>query len=96
MQNSTGLTSSLPTNPLAEARVDSIDELFSRDPEGYSRGPSGDPADGKDMLDIIAGLRRQREIWEKAEAAGAKRAPSPKATAGKQQVADLSDLGLDS
>ena len=84
----------LPANPLSEARVDSIDELFSRDPEGYSLGPSGQPIDGEDMLKIAAGLRRQREIWEKAEAAGAKRAPSPKA-GGKPKVADLSELGLD-
>lgn len=82
-------------NPLLEARVDSIDELFSRDPEGYTKGPDGSPASGPDMLAIVAGLRRQREIWEKAEAQGAKRAPSPKAGA-KAAVADLSDLGLDS
>jgi hypothetical protein len=82
-------------SPLAEARIDSIDELFSRDPEGYCKGPSGTPADGSDMLAIVAGLRRQREIWDKAEAQGAKRAPSPKVGA-KAKVADLSDLGLDS
>lgn len=83
------------SNPLLEARVDSIDELFSRDPEGYTRGPDGSPASGPDMQAIVAGLRRQREIWEKAEAAGAKRAPATKA-GGKAAVADLSDLGLDS
>lgn len=83
------------TSPLSEARVESIDELFSRDPEGYCKGPDGSPATGVDMLAIVAGLRRQREIWEKAEAQGAKRAPSTKA-AGKAKVADLSDLGLDS
>lgn len=82
-------------NPLLEARVDSIDELFSRDPEGYTKGPDGSPASGPDMQAIVAGLRRQREIWEKAEAAGAKRAPSAK-IGGKSAVADLSDLGLDS
>lgn len=87
---------STPTapNPLLEARVDSIDEFFSGDPEGYTKGPDGSPASGPDMQAIIAGLRRQREIWEKAEAQGAKRAPSPKAGA-KAAVADLSDLGLD-
>lgn len=85
-----------PNNPLLEARVDSIDELFSRDPEGYTKGPDGSPATGADMLAIVGGLRRQREIWEKAEAQGAKRAPNPKAGAvGKAKVADLSDLGLD-
>lgn len=82
-------------NPLLEARVDSIDELFSRDPEGYTKGPDGSPASGPDMQAIVAGLRRQRDIWEKAEAAGAKRAPSPKAGAAKAKVADLADLGLD-
>ena len=93
-QNSTPST---PTgsNPLSEARVDSIDELFSRDPEGYTKGPDGSPASGPEMLAIVAGLRRQREIWEKAEAAGATRAPSQKAST-KAKVADLSDLGLDS
>lgn len=75
--------------------MDSIDELFSRDPEGYSKGPDGTPATGSDMLAIIAGLRRQREIWEKAEAAGAKRAPSPKTASIKAKVTDLSELGLD-
>ncbi len=88
--------SSPAPNPLLEARVDSIDELFSRDPEGYTCGPDGSPASGPEMLAMVAGLRRQREIWEKAEAQGAKRAPSPKAGAvGKPKVADLSDLGLD-
>lgn len=75
--------------------MDSIDELFSRDPEGYAKGPDGSPATGTDMLAIVAGLRRQREIWEKAEAQGAKRAPSPKAGAKAAKVADLSELGLD-
>lgn len=75
--------------------MDSIDELFSRDPEGYCKGPDGTTATGADMQAIVAGLRRQREIWEKAEAAGAKRAPAPKVS-GKPKVADLSDLGLDS
>lgn len=83
-------------NPLLEARVDSIDELFSRDPEGYTKGPDGSPASGPEMLAIVAGLRRQREIWEKAEAAGAKRAPSPKAVStAKAKIEDLSELGLD-
>ncbi len=82
-------------SPLSEARIDSIDELFSRDPEGYCKGPDGSPASGADMQAIVAGLRRQREIWDKAEAQGAKRAPSPKAGT-KPKVADLSDLGLDS
>lgn len=81
-------------NPLSEARVDSIDELFSRDPEGYTKGPDGTTGTGPDMIAIVAGMRRQREIWEKAEAAGATRAPSaPKV--GKPKVADLGDLGLD-
>jgi hypothetical protein len=81
-------------NPLAEARIDSIDELFSRDPEGYCLGPDGTPATGADMQNIIAGLRRQRQVWERAEAEGAKRAPSPKVKTAKPQVS-LADLGLD-
>ena len=82
-------------SPLAEARIDSIDELFSRDPEGYCKGPDGTPATGTDMLAIVAGLRRQRELWEKAEAQGAKRAPASPKASSKAKVADLSDLGLD-
>jgi hypothetical protein len=89
------MTIEKPVNPLSEARVDSIDELFSRDPEGYCKGPDGTTATGEDMQRIIAGLRRQREVWEKAEAAGATRAPNPKAS-GKPKVTDLSELGLDS
>lgn len=90
------MTEEKPANPLLEARVDSIDELFSRDPEGYCKGPDGTTATGADMQAIVAGLRRQREIWEKAEAAGAKRAPASPKVSGKPKVADLSDLGLDS
>ncbi len=95
-QSTKNLQPSQQTNPLLEARVDSIDELFSRDPEGYTKGPDGSPASGAEMLAIIAGLRRQREIWDKAEAMGAKRAPAPKsASKAKAPPVDLSDLGLD-
>lgn len=97
IQNSTPSTltaPSVPANPLLEARVDSIDELFSRDPEGYTCGPDGSPISGPEMLALVAGLRRQREIWEKAEAQGAKRAPSPKASS-KPKPTDLAELGLD-
>lgn len=68
--------------------MDSIDELFSRDPEGYST---------QDLDTIITSLLKQREIWRAASAAGAKRAPaSPKAKGpAKPSVNDLSDLGLD-
>lgn len=76
-----------PQTPLAEAQVESIDELFSRDPEGY----------GDQELDrVIAGLLKQREIWQKAEAAGAKKAPKAAGTKSTKPVAtDLADLGLD-
>lgn len=46
------------SDALAEATIDSIAELLSRDPEGYS------PADRQK---VIQALREQRVRWEKAQ-----------------------------
>lgn len=70
--------------------MDSIDELFSRDPEGYGHG------DGEELDQVVIALRKQSAIWKAAEAAGATRAPSAaKTKSTKPAVTDLSDLGLD-
>lgn len=72
---------------LAEASSDSLAELLSRDPEGYSR---------QDRAQVVAALRAQRVRWEAAEAAApAKRGPSgPKATLASTTSAKADDLGL--
>lgn len=75
-------------SPLASVQPTSLDELFSRDPL--------DLAD-QDIDVIVAEYRRQREVWAKAEAAGAKRAPAPpkaKAIPGPKKSVSLGDLGL--
>lgn len=71
------------TAPLAEASPSSLDEYFSRNPRGMS---------DDDLRLIVRELRRQRERWKAAEAAGATRAP--KAAKPKQAVS-LADLGLE-
>ena len=57
---------------LAEANSNSLSELFSRDPEGYTR---------KDLDSIIAEMRNQRLRWDAAEKAGA-RVRNPKVDGG--------------
>lgn len=71
---------------LAEAKPDSLAELWSRDPEGYTR---------QDRDRTVAALREQRKRFEAAEAA-----EKPRATKA-QRVKDLlattasaEDLGL--
>jgi hypothetical protein len=49
----------LEDSPLHAVEVDSINELFSRDPEKLTR---------KDMQNIIKRLRETRKIWAKEEA----------------------------
>lgn len=53
-------------SPLAEAKVDSLETLFARDPLGLS---------DQDLDRIIAELRSRRALWVKAEAEGKTRAP---------------------
>lgn len=76
-------------NPLTEAKADSLDELMSRDPFGYTKA---------DRSAIVSVLRAQREVWAKAEAAspGGKKVAAPKAKAAKvpPPPVDLGDLGL--
>lgn len=81
------MTSDPGPSPLTEASSASLDELFSRDPEGLSR---------QDRATIVAELRRQREAWIKAEALGAVKAPkAPKPGAAPKKVAvSDEDLGL--
>ena len=60
------------SNALAEATIDSLAELLSRDPEGYTR---------QDRTRVIEALRAQREKWAAAEAAApAKRLAKGSAT----------------
>lgn len=50
------------SDALAEAAVESLSELMSRDPEGYGK---------QDLMAIISAMRAQRVKWELAEAAEA-------------------------
>lgn len=74
-------------NPLSAVSPSTLDELFNRDPLGYSR---------QDLATIVAALRAERERWGKAEAAGAKNAKvaKPKAPVGDKPKASLASLGL--
>ena len=67
-------------SPLAEASITSLDELFSRDPLSLSQ---------QDLAAIVVELRRQRQRYIEAEAAG-KRAP--RAEKVKPQAELLEDL----
>lgn len=77
----------LPTNPqvLSEAQPDSLQELFSRDPEGYQR---------QDRDKIVSELRAMRKRFQQTELLGKK--PSAKRASAKNltTTSDLEDLGL--
>jgi hypothetical protein len=75
----------VPTDsPLAEATVDSLDELFRRDPLKLTDG---------DVDKIVAELRRKRALWVQAAAEGKTRAPKEKAQkAEAKPEMDLSDI----
>jgi hypothetical protein len=65
--------------PLAEAQVDSLEELFSRDPLHLT---------DNDVDKITASLRAQRRNWEVKE--NAPKAPkAPKQTAAQKKVKAL-------
>ena len=86
-----------PASPLAEADARSLEELFSRDPfemlaEDSAEVRANRPA--RNFPTIVAALRRQREAWKKAEAAGAIKGPAKAPKAAKVQVS-LADLGLE-
>lgn len=80
-------TGALPqSDALAEANPNSLSELLSRDPQGFSR---------VDRDKAVAALRAQRAKWEAAEAAGVK---VPKAVKLSERTLtakrNAEDLGL--
>ena len=68
------------SNALAEASPQSLAELFSRDPEGYSQ---------QDRVAIIKNYREQRERWALVEAAGGSKT---KAGSGAAKLSDAKAL----
>lgn len=88
---------SSPPSPLAEADARSLEELFSRDPFEMLAEDECERKAGRtprNFPTIVAALRRQRENWKRAEAAGATKGAAKAPKAGKVQVS-LADLGLD-
>jgi hypothetical protein len=84
-QDRTGTGSLAPAaaaSPLTSVNPTSLDELFSRDPEGYS---------AQDIDAVIAEYRRQFAAYQAKEAADA--AKPPRARKVKETL-DLADLGL--
>lgn len=76
------------SNALAEAAPESIAEMLSRDPEGYTR---------QNRNTIVSVMREQRVRWEASEAeAGPKKrgASSPKAQLASSTSAKADDLDL--
>jgi len=76
------------SNALAEAGLDSLAELMSRDPEGYS---------SQDKGRIIEALRAMRAKWEAAEAQapkGKSRAKASPETQSSISSETAKDLGL--
>lgn len=79
----------IPQSPaLLEADTDSLSEVMSRDPEGYSR---------QDRDRIVEALRTQRARIAAADLAGGKKASAPKA--GKLPLSSVAtkaieDMGL--
>lgn len=74
----------IPHSPaLSEAYPTSLQELFSRDPEGYQR---------QDLAAIVTAMRQWRIRLEEAEAAGKK----PRQTRAQIESApiDLDSLGI--
>lgn len=74
------------SDALAEALPDSLSELFSRDPFGYS---------DKDLDRIIDVLRVQRAKWVEAESSVVKpRAPKATKVANLVAKVNADDMGL--
>jgi hypothetical protein len=77
---------------LAEASPESLSDLFSRDPEGFSK---------QDISRIVETLRTQRKAWALAEASGKKSAPraerpdSPRAKSMAKLLATKTAADLD-
>ena len=82
------MTGELPqSTALAEAGSDSLTEVMSRDPEGYSR---------QDRDRIVEALRAQRTRLAAADAAGPKRAApgTAKVPLSKTTTASAEDMEL--
>ncbi len=85
------MPNSIPqSQALAEADSNSLSELFSRDPEGYTR---------QDLDNVISEYRQRRINWDIAEKAGVKVKPvrvEGGNTKSKSLTSDKSaeDLGL--
>ncbi len=75
------------SDALAEAKVDSLGELLSRDPMGFQQ---------QDRAVVIAALREQRVRWEAAEAAQQSKPKASRSVSIKSLVAttNADDLGL--
>lgn len=71
------------SNALAEANPESLTELLSRDPEGYSL---------QDRLRLIEALRSQRARFIESE--NAPKAPRAKTNLSSKSSAKAEDLGL--
>lgn len=69
------------SNALAEASPESLGELLSRDPFGYSR---------QDRDRVVADLRAMRAKWAAAEAVG-----GHKRTSGPKTKIPISQVSLD-
>jgi len=78
-------------SPLAEAKSDSLDELFARIDKHIAERTLSSSLAKADAEKVCVVLREQRERWLIAKEAGAKRGPSMK----KQSDTTLADLGLD-
>lgn len=70
-------------SPLLEAETSSLDELFSRDPEGYNE---------RDIERVIQEYRRSFAAFQQAEEKG-ERVKTPKTPKVKETMS-LKDLGL--
>lgn len=81
------MTGMIPqSNALAEASPESLGELLTRDPFGYSR---------QDRDRVVADLRAMRAKWALAEATGGHRKTKPKAGVDLSKVkVDLDQLDL--
>ena len=77
-----GSSPSSGASPLLEAAPDSLDELMSRDPEGWTL---------EDKEKIVTALRNQRSKFNVAEAEGKRLTPARRP---KAKAPTLEDLGL--
>lgn len=92
------VTTAAAPSPLAEAEPISLEELFARMDEHIAKRTLSSTQAGRTLDEVVSVLRRQAENWAKAEAEGAKRAPSAKSggSAAKERALrqSLDDIGL--